>query len=130
VTSAQSITLKAIVPGYAFSYALNFLGPDGEPISGFDLTTADRLRAEFRRSIDDAGPPLAVVDTEDDSIVVVDANTIQFSLAAEATARMEPGSPAWVDFTEERSGSWAVLTPAIPWPVRDAVTVPPTPALP
>jgi len=122
----QKIVLDPIRPGYAFAFTLNFTGPDGAALAGFDLTAATRIRAEFRAQISDAGAPLATIDTQDGSIVVVDANSLTFTLSAAATASLTPGKPAWVDFTRLAGGQWAVFTPPIPWPVTDTVTNPPT----
>ncbi len=122
----QTITLAPIVKGYSFSFALNFIDADGAPPAGFDLTAATRVMGQFRPAREDAGPPLATVDTADGSLTINDAHSISFTIPASATAAMTGGQPAWVDFAWRVAEDWRHIPVIIAWPVIDPVTIPPT----
>lgn len=122
---SQRIAVKPITVGYAFSFSLDFTAPGGGAPAGFDLTTAQRVYGEFRARPIDTGAPLAAIDTADGTLVVVDANTISFSIPAAKTAAMIPGKAVWLDFARRDAGVWSPIPVRIAWPVQDAVTIPP-----
>lgn len=121
----QTITLAPIVKGYRFAFTLNFIDTQGASPAGFDLVAATRVMGQFRVSREDAGAPLATVDTADGSLTVVDANTISFTIPSSATKAMTAGQPAWVDFARLVAGDWRHIPVIVAWPVIDPVTIPP-----
>jgi len=121
----QQIYVKPIVRGYPFAFSLRFVDAAGEPIPGFDLSAASRVRGEFRRSVEDNGTPYAAVDTAvAGTLIVVDANTIALTISAANTANFATKA-AWVDFARLDGGVWSLIPVRIAWPVEDPVTNPP-----
>lgn len=120
----MKITVSPIKRGFRFGASLRFTGPNGAALSGFDLTTADRIKAQFRRAMDEAStvPALATIDTNDGSIDVVNATTLSFTLTAEQTAAFP--AAAWVDFIRLDGNVWTPIPVAIQWPVQGVVTRP------
>lgn len=126
VSMNHTLSLAPIVKGYRFAFALNFIDAEGAPPPGFDLASATRVMGQFRAARNAADALLATVDTADGSLTVVDANTISFTIPANATATMTPGQPAWVDFAWLVADDWRHIPVIIAWPVIDPVTIPPT----
>jgi hypothetical protein len=120
----QQIYVKPIVRGYPFAFSLRFVDAAGEPIPGFDLSTASRVRGEFRKSAEDSGTPYAVVDTVGGTLSVVDANTIALTISAANTANFVTKA-AWIDFARLDGSVWSLVPVRIAWPVEDPVTNPP-----
>lgn len=113
-----NVAVKPITVGYRFEFSLRFTNAAGEAPPGFDLSTAERIRGEFRKSASNEGEPYAVVDSDEGTLSVVDATT-------EKTALMPAGKPVWVDFARRDAGEWSPIPVQIGWPVRDPITKPP-----
>jgi hypothetical protein len=120
-----NVAVKPITVGYRFEFSLRFTSAAGEAPPGFDLSTAERIRGEFRKSASNEGEPYAVVDSSEGTLSVVDATTISFSIPKEKTALMPAGKPVWVDFARRDAGEWSPIPVQIGWPVRDPITKPP-----
>lgn len=122
----DEVTVQPITVGYRFGHSLKFLAENGvDPAPGLDLTTAQRVYGQFRKSEKDEGEPYATVDTGDGTLSVVDANTVSFFITAEKTRNIPPGKAVWVDFAWFDGANWYPIPVRIGWPVRDPVTVPP-----
>lgn len=81
--------------------------------------------AQFRDSPARAGALLATVDTLNQGVIVIGADTLKLCLSSSATRLFPPAKPAWVDFAILLGDAWRYIPALIPWPVVDTVTDPP-----
>jgi hypothetical protein len=120
----QTTKLSPIRPGYAFSHDLSFCRKDSTDL-GFSFLSFQRVYGQFRREANKNSTLLATVDTNNNTLVVVNDSTLRIVLNAEATQAFPPGVPAWIDFALKNDTEWGYVPVLISWPVVDTVTIPP-----
>ena len=123
------ITVDPIVVGFPFSQTIAFVDGSGNPLAGLNLAAASRVFGQARVAPGNSNQPLATFDTASTpaNLIVVNANTLSFTLSEAATWKFGGCSSVAIDFAQLIGGAWALLpVQFLQWPVLIPVTAPPT----
>jgi hypothetical protein len=118
---SQSIIVQPIVIGDPATRGIRFVAPGtSNPPSWMEsLLTAAQIKGQFRDLPEVTTTLLATCSTADGTIIVVDQNTLLFSVAD--TSKF-PTSGAYIDFHRLDGGVWSPLPVMLRWPVRETTT--------
>lgn len=125
----STVTVTPIIIGFPFSQGIAFVDGSGDPLAGFDLTTASRIFGEARSAPGAGNEVLAQFDSAatPPTLVANNANTLTFSMPIATTYGLAPYQTIWIDFAREDSGVWSLLPAQLQWPILIPVTAPPPP---
>lgn len=120
----QEIFVNPIRPGYEFTELIRFEPDCHSSFLGFSFLQVNKVFAQFRAGPARSDALLASLNTENQSITIVGADTIAINLSSVVTDLFPVGKPAWLDFAVQIEQVWRYIPALIPWPVMATVTNP------